>query len=217
MSRLRLFPLHTVLFPGMELSLHVFEERYRHLVAECLDSGEDFGVVLIREGPEVGGVAVPHSMGTTARMTHLSPLRDGRLALEAKGVKRFRILETFEDQPYLTADVEYPVDEHSEVPEALLEETRGRFVQWQRLRDTIANEYRRDIVPPEAPGILADAVGAIGRGLASERVLQRMLATLDVSKRLEQASEVLAGAITATHEQAQAVVAQRWAGVERRN
>ncbi|MEX2372401.1 MAG: LON peptidase substrate-binding domain-containing protein, partial [Dehalococcoidia bacterium] len=57
MDRLRLFPLRTVLFPGMALSLQVFEERYRVLVAECLEADEPFGVVLIREGPEVGGAA----------------------------------------------------------------------------------------------------------------------------------------------------------------
>lgn len=216
-DRLRLFPLHTVLFPGQSLALQVFEERYRALVAECLETGEDFGVVLIKDGPEVGGTAMPHRVGTTARIQRLSPTRDGRLALRAVGVRRFRILETLDDRPYLGALVEYPVDEAAEVPEDLLEETRSRYRKLQHLRDTIANEYHREVEVPEGAGALADAVGGVARGFASERVLQRMLATLDVRKRLEQASEVLAGTITATHQQAQAVVAQRWARVERRN
>ncbi len=216
-ERLRLFPLRTVLFPGAPLALQVFEERYRLLVAECLETREDFGVALIKDGPEVGGNAVPHTMGTTARITRVSPRRDGRLALEAVGVRRFRILETFPDLPYLSARVEYPVDEAAEVSPELLEETRERFVQWRRLRDTIANEYHREVALPEGPGALADAICGQARGLATERTLQRVLATLDVRRRLEQASEVLAGAITATHQQAQAVVAQRWARVERRN
>lgn len=220
-DRLRLFPLRTVLFPGMALPLQVFEERYRSLVQECLETGEPFGVVLIREGDEVGGPgstqAVPHTMGTTARIQRVSPTRDGRLALHAVGVRRFRILETFDDRPYLSARVEYPFDEPAEVPALLLEKTRERYRQLQRLRHTIANEYHRDIEAPEAPGALADAIGGVSRGLATERTLQRLLVTLDVRKRLEQASEILAGAITATHQQAQAVVAQRWARTEHRN
>ena len=51
---LPLFPLHTVLCPGVALPLHVFEERYRVMVGRCIDLGEPFGVVLIRQGREVG-------------------------------------------------------------------------------------------------------------------------------------------------------------------
>ena len=49
-----LFPLHTVLCPGIVLPLHIFEERYRALTRHCLDTGAPFGVVLIRDGREVG-------------------------------------------------------------------------------------------------------------------------------------------------------------------
>jgi len=217
MSTLRLFPLHTVLFPGMTLSLQVFEERYRTLVAECVESGEPFGVVLIREGPEVGDNATPHSMGTTARIRRVSPTRDGRLLLEAVGVRRFRILETSTEQPYLSAQVEYPVDEQVEVPETLLSEVTHLYEQLLRLRHTIANEYHREVDVPDAAGALADAVGGASRGLVTERTLQRMLSTLDVRKRLEQASELVAAVIAATHQQAAAVVAQRWASIEQRN
>ncbi|MCK9487017.1 MAG: LON peptidase substrate-binding domain-containing protein [Dehalococcoidia bacterium] len=217
-ERLRLFPLRTVLFPGMALSLQVFEERYRTLVAECLDSRAPFGVVLIREGNEVGGgPVVPHNIGATARLERVAPTRDGRLAVQVVGVRRFRILETLEGEPYLSARVEYPVDQAAEVSAELLQETRERYRQLQRLRHTIANEYHRHVEAPETPGALADAIGGVSRGLATERTLQRVLAALSVRKRLDLASEVLAGAITATHQQAQAVVAQRWARVERRN
>lgn len=217
MEQLRLFPLRTVLFPGMPLSLQVFEDRYRTLVAECIEADEPFGVVLIRDGPEVGGNAIPHGMGTTARITRLAPMRDGRLALEAIGERRFRVLELLEDQPYLGAEVDYPVDEVVDVPDELLAETRGRFTQLQRLRDTIGNEYHRDIYAPEMPGPLADAIGAAGRGLVTDRQLQRLLTTLDVRRRLEEAADLVGALIAMTHEQAAAVVAQRWARVERRN
>lgn len=217
MSTLRLFPLHTVLFPGMTLSLQVFEERYRTLVAECLESGEPFGVVLIREGPEVGDNATPHPMGTTARIRRVSPSRDGRLLLEAVGVRRFRILATSTDHPYLSAQVEYPVDEQVEVSDTLLSEVTRLYEQLLRLRHTIANEYYREVDVPDSAGALADAVSGASRGLVTERTLQRMLSTLGVRKRLEQSSELVVAVIAATHEQAAAVVAQRWASIEQRN
>src|SRR5690606_7127599 len=99
MTRLRLFPLRMVLFPGMALPLQVFEERYRTLVAECLAAREPFGVALIREGTEVGGAAAPFSVGCTARIQRVSPTRDGRLAVTAVGERRFRIVQTYEDRP----------------------------------------------------------------------------------------------------------------------
>ncbi len=217
MARLRLFPLHTVLFPGMELSLQVFEDRYRTLVAECLEAGEPFGVALIREGPEVGGPAVPHPIGCTARIKRVSPTRDGRLALESVGVRRFRTVQLHQDRPYLSADVEYPVDEAGEVGNGAMEAVRERLRQLYRLRDTIANEYHRDVELPASPGNLADRVGALGRGLLTDRQLQRLLATLDVRRRFELADDILTTIVSATHEQAAAVVAQRWAALERRN
>lgn len=217
MSWLRLFPLHTVLFPGMALPLQVFEERYRTLVAECLESGEPFGVVLIRDGPEVGGNAVPHSMGCTARITKVAPTRDGRLAVEAVGERRFRIVRLHEDRPYLSADVEYPVDEAHEVPEEALEAARERLRQLRRLRDTISNEYHREIETPATPAALADEVGALARGLVTDRQLQQLLSTLNVRRRFDLADEMLTALVAATHEQAAAVVAQRWARTEQRN
>ena len=58
-----------MLFPGAVLNLHVFEERYRRMIAECLDSNEAFGVVLIRDGQEAGDPDVtPHEIGTTAEI-----------------------------------------------------------------------------------------------------------------------------------------------------
>ena len=83
--KLALFPLHTVLFPGMALPLHIFEPRYRQLVDHCLETNSAFGVVLIQSGREVGGPAIPHTIGTTARITAAERLPDGGLNIEAVG------------------------------------------------------------------------------------------------------------------------------------
>src|SRR5438128_2047759 len=89
---LRLFPLNTVLFPGMRMPLHIFEERYKIMVRECMEEDAPFGIVLIRSGVEVGGGAVPHSLGTTARIMQVEYLDEGRLNLFAIGERRFRII-----------------------------------------------------------------------------------------------------------------------------
>jgi Lon protease-like protein len=101
---LPLFPLHTVLFPGGLLPLHVFEDRYRLLVKE----GHDFGVVLIRHGREVGpglGDDV-HSVGTVARLRDVEALPDGGYRVVALGLHRFRVRRLERTRPYLTAMVQ---------------------------------------------------------------------------------------------------------------
>src|SRR5205814_5524803 len=84
-----LFPLNTVLFPGMPLPLHIFEERYKLMIGRCLEEERPFGVVLIQSGPEVGGTAVPHRVGTTAHIAAVRRLDDGRMNLIAIGQERF--------------------------------------------------------------------------------------------------------------------------------
>ena len=91
--KLSLFPLHTVLFPGMALPLHIFEPRYRKMINTCLDDNSPFGVVLIRAGSEVGGPAAPYAVGTFARVSRAERLPDGRMNIEAVGEERFRIRE----------------------------------------------------------------------------------------------------------------------------
>jgi Lon protease-like protein len=103
---LPLFPLNTVLFPGMSLPLHIFEPRYRAMIAACLASQQPFGVVLIRSGPEVGGPAQPHAVGTTARILAHERLPDGRLNITTLGHERFRIQATRDDADLLVAEAD---------------------------------------------------------------------------------------------------------------
>jgi Lon protease-like protein len=103
---LPLFPLHTVLFPGMALPLHIFEPRYRLMIEECLATGGPFGVTLISSGREVGEPAAPHFVGTSARISSAERLPDGRLNIEVVGQQRFRILSLHEELPYLSGTIE---------------------------------------------------------------------------------------------------------------
>jgi Lon protease-like protein len=113
MYELALFPLFTVLFPGMPLHLHIFEPRYRLMVQRCLEANQPFGVVLIRKGEEaMGPLAEPYITGCTARIARTERLKDGSMNLTVLGEERFRILELAFKQPYLLGKVETWMLEH---------------------------------------------------------------------------------------------------------
>jgi len=118
-----LFPLGTVLFPGGPLPLRIFEARYIDLVRRCLRDDSGFGVVLIREGVEAGGLADTFDVGTYARIVDFSQQPDGLLGISAVGERRFRILERRRARDGLNlADVEWLPDEpHLPLPEELAE------------------------------------------------------------------------------------------------
>ncbi len=106
-ERLPLFPLGTVLLPGMVLPLHIFEPRYQMMMQRVLDGDRRFGVLLIRRGSEVGQPAEPYDVGTVAEVTAVVPLDDGRMNISTTGRERFRVTALYDDQPYLTGDVAY--------------------------------------------------------------------------------------------------------------
>ena len=95
LEELPIFPLRTVLFPGGPLPLRIFETRYVDMVSRCLRRDAPFGVCLIREGREVGDAAMPHFLGTLARIIDWDQHQDGLLGITAMGGNRFRIRETW--------------------------------------------------------------------------------------------------------------------------
>ena len=122
-DRLPLFPLGTVLVPGLVLPLHVFEPRYRQLVADLQDLPEDerqFGVVAIRAGREVGsdGAQALYDVGCAAVVRQLTSYDDGRSDLVTTGGRRFRLLDLDRDSgtPYLTGLVEWLEEDDDDEP-----------------------------------------------------------------------------------------------------
>lgn len=110
---LPLFPLSSVLFPGAPLPLHIFEERYRVLVAELLarPEGEQrrFGVIAIRSGREAGP-SLPdlHAVGCAAQVRSVTSYSDGRFDVVTYGVRRFRLLGLDTDsKPFLVGRVQW--------------------------------------------------------------------------------------------------------------
>src|SRR4051794_37189914 len=138
-----LFPLHTVLAPGIALPLHVFEERYRIMVRRCLDAPSPFGVVLIRDGSDVLRTDGEQQLsiagvGTFAEIREASRYADGRFDVLAVGTARFVVREVRTDvEPYLVAEVEsYPDQPGAGQPgiaDALAARVTRRFVDYLRL------------------------------------------------------------------------------------
>jgi len=112
---LPLFPLSTVLFPGMRLPLHIFEERYRLLVAHLRAQPEPrrFGVIAIRQGREVGadGITALHEVGCVAAVRQVTTHPDGRFDLATVGTERFRLLRVDDSRPYFQGEIEPLEDE----------------------------------------------------------------------------------------------------------
>jgi uncharacterized protein len=112
---LPLFPLSTVLFPGMRLPLHIFEERYRLLVAHLRTQPEPrrFGVIAIRKGREVGadGITALYEVGCVATVRQITPHADGRFDLATVGTERFRLLRVDDSLPYFRGETEPLKDE----------------------------------------------------------------------------------------------------------
>jgi uncharacterized protein len=102
---LPMFPLGSVLFPHMVLPLHIFEPRYRALMTDVLAGDEEFGVVLINRGHEVGGGDLRTDVGTVARILRAEELEDGRWLTIAIGTTRIRVEDWLPDEPYPRARV----------------------------------------------------------------------------------------------------------------
>jgi len=143
-----LFPLHQVLCPGIVLPLHIFEDRYRAMTRRCLDTGEPFGVVLIRDGHEVGtkGVATLAGVGAFAEIREAGRYPDGRYDVLAAATGRFAIDSVdAQREPYLLAEVTPLDDEVGDEgrAERLAARAIQRFVRYldlMRARDGESSE-----------------------------------------------------------------------------
>ena len=159
-EQLPMFPLNTVVFPGVTVPLHVFEDRYRALVHHLLAipdrKNRVFGIVAIREGYEVGdhGAQSVHRIGCLVQMTTVEPHPDGRFDIEVVGRQRIRLDAMDTSGPFLVGTVERIEDppEQSEDATAQADRTLATFeVYRERLSalrdaDVLDGEFTRDPV-----------------------------------------------------------------------
>jgi Lon protease-like protein len=175
-ERFPLFPLGIVLLPSEVLPLHVFEERYKLMIGECLESEDEFGIVWLSDD----GLK---EIGCAARVTRLlERLEDGRMNVLVQGSAPFRLLRRIEDLPYPAGDVEL-LDEPEEEPrEAALEKARERYAALvERATDSRPDPEELDVL--DAYGMAA----TVEFGLEDKQELLELRSELG---RLERLSEL---------------------------
>lgn len=185
---LPLFPLQTVLYPGAQLQLRIFEPRYLDMVRDCARREVGFGVCLILDGYEVGEAALPAAVGTIATLTDFYTTAEGLLGIVARGSTRFRVERTrVRSDGLLRGDVQpWPDEPPLEVPPefGLLQTIIERLVE------TMGPDWR------DAPRSAYDDARWLGYRLAELLPLanaerQRMLELTDPLQRLADLRDIL--------------------------
>ncbi|SEF52444.1 hypothetical protein SAMN04489712_101306 [Thermomonospora echinospora] len=191
--RLPLFPLGTVLFPGLVLPLHIFEERYRLLVRELLEEPEPrrFGVIGIELGHEVGTTAARRlaGVGCAAEVQTVSAHPDGRFDLVTVGADRFRLKEVDDSGPYLTGEVDLLPDEAGEAPVPAARQVAGLFRRYRHRLASAGVDLAEPVELPEDPVRLSYLVAAAVVLDRDEK--QRLLETGDATARLRAERDLL--------------------------
>ncbi len=112
-ARIPLFPLDIVLFPGQAVPLHIFEPRYREMTRRCIDAQSPFGIIFLHEGKLA-------QTGCSAMIVKvLKEYEDGRSDILAAGQNAFRLVRTYNENPYLEAEVEYLEEDFTEIDSAV--------------------------------------------------------------------------------------------------
>ncbi len=186
---LPLFPLGTVLYPGLMLPLNIFEERYRRLVRDLLEGPEPrrFGVIAIRKGRETGvdGISALHEIGCTATLREVAEQEDGRFRLVTVGTQRFRVTSLDDgSRPYLQGEVEL-LDE--EVGDEAAAGLAAQAVQrgFRGYVEALASRESVEVTVPELPDeplVLSYLVAA--SMILDLPVRQQLLAEPDAERRL---------------------------------
>jgi Lon protease-like protein len=184
MARIGLFPLELVLVPTERVPLNVFEPRYRELVGECLERGEEFGIVLVKESGDM------HHVGTRAAIVEvLEVLPDGRLHVVVEGGDRFRLLEVDHERSFDTGSVEELVD-RDEPPDPA--DVERAFETFKRMQETVG-------VPGEPPDPASPQFDyeVTGRVEFSNANKQELLELTSPRQRLARLADLLERALEA--------------------
>jgi len=179
LSEIPLFPLNVVLMPGTPLPLHIFEERYKQMVNECLDSETEFGMVLADEDGTRG-------VGCTARIVELvQRFEDGRMVILVEGSRRFKLNNIMTGKPYYVGDVDYLEDGADDDVSSLAEECVALL---ERVVEA-ATEGSVDIeIEPPYRNLSFAIAGRIEFDLETR---QQILELLTEKERLEKVKELL--------------------------
>lgn len=173
------------------MQLHIFEQKYRQMIAFCLANSMPFGIVLIRSGDEVGDNAEPYLVGTKVRILDTYHYDDGRYDLTVEGVERFRIRDINTDEPYLRGAIE-ALEDLEEVDEILVSQLaeEARSLGEMLVKEHVDNkEFAIKVLFPEDPGQLSFALANMLDFPPLRK--QYLLELVEASIRLETLIEVL--------------------------
>lgn len=201
---LPLFPLNAPIVPGLVLPLHIFEPRYRALVAELLaeplEEAREFGVIAIRDGRSIAadGAAALYDIGTATALRQADELEDGRYDIVTTGTRRFRLLEVDLSEPLARGRVEWLPEPTGLATTDLVQSVAGAFGAYQELlggglgRDDIDDATDEDDEQghlPQDPVVLSFLVTAAMVLPVAER--QQLLSATDAAERLTLARSLL--------------------------
>jgi len=173
-----IFPLpNVVLFPNVFLPLHIFEPRYRAMVADALEGDRIIGMVLLQPGYEANYEGRPpvFAIGCAGVITHSEPLEDGKYDIVLRGLERFRILSEDDDRAYRRAHIDL-------LPESIPEGHRAELRRHrQRLEALLAAALERSGSEPRFPPAVADEdlVNALAQYLELEPLERQALLEQD--------------------------------------
>ncbi|MDP8939847.1 MAG: LON peptidase substrate-binding domain-containing protein [Actinomycetota bacterium] len=181
MTDIPLFPLNIVLMPGAPQPLHIFEERYKQMINECLEEESEFGMVLADdEGTR--------DVGCTARIVELvERYDDGRMVILVEGSRRFKLNNVLTGKPYYVGEVEY-IEEQEEDVTDLAEECVALL---ERVVEAATEGSVEIEVEPPYRNLSFAIAGRIEFDLETR---QQILELTDERSRLKKLKELLAAA-----------------------
>ncbi len=181
-SDIPLFPLNVVLMPGAPLPLHIFEERYKQMVNECLESKSEFGMVLADESGT-------RRVGCTAKIVELvERYKDGRMLILVEGSRRFKLNSILSGKPYYVGEVEYLEEQEEEDVTALAEECIALL---ERVVEAATEGSVGIEIKPPYTNLSFAIAGRIEFDLEAR---QQILELTSEKKRLEKVRELLSAA-----------------------
>ena len=195
LSHLPLFPLPVVLFPGTTLPLHVFEQRYRSLLRDCLDGDRRFGIIALHEGGEEQSIS-PGAVGCVAHIEESEALPDGRSNILVRGTIRFELVAIVASPaPYLVGRVTEYVDDPDTGSglELLAAHIRDVFLRVAKAARALADDPNPVPRLPDEPELLSFAIASMIDLDLNAR--QQLLVSDSPRERLERLDAVLLPAL----------------------
>jgi Lon protease-like protein len=157
-----LFPLpNLVLFPHIVVPLHIFEERYKLMINDCIDRGEIFGLVLLRTDAEEESEEAIHRVGVTARIVQVERLDHGRLNVLCEGERRFRVYRFTQQTPFWKGDVDFAEERDHPSTESLYEQVAELYRGVAALSASLGGSKETEVALPESPTDLSYMVSYV--------------------------------------------------------